>query len=175
VRARARFEHVLADNVSEIELNDGKVAFPSNCFRPLFSPNHVIGQVKHNCRYPTKLSANNKRYLLVDSSYTVGSDPNTMRDLAIFRGGPVNMHEAAEFSDPPEKPLSLVSDPSQLSEATPSERDATIKGKRLLHKMLNMRRLFAVQQESRIFSKMKKDQLDHMKQTGFASPVQDNA
>jgi hypothetical protein len=97
IRTRARFEHVLADNISEIELNNGKLDFPSDAFRPLLSPNPVIGQVRHNCRYPTSKSKQNKNYLLIDSSYTVGSDPNTMRDLARFRGGPVNLHETVTF------------------------------------------------------------------------------
>ena len=82
---------MLADHVSEIERNNGNLAFPSNALRPLLSPNHVIGQVNHNCRYPTSLNSKQKPYMLIDSSYTVGSDPNTMRNLAIFRGGPVNL------------------------------------------------------------------------------------
>jgi hypothetical protein len=111
------FEHVLADNVSEIERNNGKLEFPSNAFRPLLSPNHVIGRVSQNCRYPTKHTPQQKNYLLVDSSYTVGSDPNTMRDLAIFRGGPVNLQQAVDFSEPPAEPLNAV-EPSTVSDTT---------------------------------------------------------
>ncbi len=64
----------------------------------------------------------------------------------------MNLHEAAEFSNPPEKPLSQISDPSNLSGVTPSVQEEAKKGKRLLNKMLNMRRLFNIQQESRMFS-----------------------
>ena len=43
IRCKDKFENILADNVSEIERNEGKLAFPSNALRPLLSPNHVIG------------------------------------------------------------------------------------------------------------------------------------
>lgn len=80
-----------------------------------------------------------------------------------------------DYSDPPEKPLSMISDPSDLGDATPSVKEATRKGKKLMHKMLNMRRLFNVQLEGRMLSTMKKDQLNFMKTTGFQSKVHENA
>ncbi len=55
-RCKAKFDTVLADNVSEIERNEGKLSFPSNALRPLLNPNHVIAQTRHNCRYPTSLT-----------------------------------------------------------------------------------------------------------------------
>ncbi|TNV79932.1 hypothetical protein FGO68_gene10551 [Halteria grandinella] len=172
IRARARFEHVLADNVSEIERNQGKLEFPSNAFRPLFSPNHVIGKVRNNCRYPTKLTPHQKNYLLIDSSYTVGSDPNTMRDLAIFRGSPLNLHQAVDFSAPPREPLNAV-EPSVASDTTSNVESK--RGRRFYNKMVNMRRLFNVQLEGRLFSQMKKTQLDFMKSTGNIKPVMESA
>jgi len=33
----------------------------------------------------------------IDSSYTVASDPNTMRNLIKFRGGPGNIQQAVDF------------------------------------------------------------------------------
>ncbi len=95
-----------------------------------------------------------------------------MRDLAIFRGSPLNLQQAVTFSDPPAEPLNAI-DPSTASDTT-SVADAK-RGKRFYNKMVNMRRLFNVQLEGRLFSKMKKNQLDFMKTTGHLQPVQENA
>ena len=43
INQRNKFDNILADNISEIEGNDGQLSFPSNSIRPLLSPNHVIG------------------------------------------------------------------------------------------------------------------------------------
>ncbi len=43
IKSKDRFDTILADNISEIERNQGNCVFPSNAIRPLLSPNHVIG------------------------------------------------------------------------------------------------------------------------------------
>jgi hypothetical protein len=64
-----------------------------------------------------------------------------MRDLAIFRGSPINIHQAVDFSDPPKEPLNAI-EPSVVSDTTSTVESK--RGKRFYNKMVNMRRLFNV-------------------------------
>lgn len=59
------------------------------------------------------------------------------------------MHQAVNFSEPPSEPLNAI-DPSVVSDTTSVAEGK--RGKRFYNKMVNMRRLFNVQLEGRLFS-----------------------
>jgi hypothetical protein len=63
-------------------------------------------------------------------------------------------------------------EPSTVSDTT--SRVESKRWKRFFNKMVNMRRLFNVQLEGRLLSKMKKNQLEFMKTTGHLQPVLEN-
>lgn len=72
-----------------------------------------------------------------------------MRNLAIFRGSPVNLQQAVDFTDPPAEPLNAI-DPSTASDTSSVAYEKRLK--RFTKKTENMRRLFNVQLEGRLFS-----------------------
>ena len=85
--------------------------------------------------------------MLIDSSYTVGSDPNTMRNLAIFSGGPVNLQQAVDFSGRSDVNSQAVP-PSTAASSQADNTSSVVQKKvqkKIQNRMQNIRRLYKVQ------------------------------
>eukprot|EP00347_Sterkiella_histriomuscorum_P005034 403358152 len=106
--AKANFENVLIDNMSEIEGNHGKVSFPGGAIRPQLQAHTSFNTLKNQkmtfsnstnqlqtlksqsainmASSQPQHTSNPKNYFLINSSYLQASNPNSMRDLGKMKG-----------------------------------------------------------------------------------------